>query len=287
MSDQVSATFVQNYHDTLQYLVQQKGSRLRTAVRVEGMTGQTGFFDQIGAVEAVERIARHADSPLVHTPHARRRVAARDFEWGDLIDTQDKLKMLAEPGSSYVQSAAWALGRKMDDLIIQAAFGTAYTGQTGATSIDFPAEQQVAAGAAGLTLAKLLSAKELLDAADADPDEPRFVACSAKQISDLLSTTEVKSADYNTVKALVQGQIDTFLGFKFIRTERLLTNSSSERRVMAWCQPGLLLAVNGDIEARITERPDKAFALYAYAKMSAGAVRMEEDRVVEIPCVES
>jgi hypothetical protein len=259
MSNQVSTAFVQQYHDTLQYLVQQKGSRLRSAVRVEPLTGKYGFYDQIGSVDAVERTARHTDSPLVNTPHARRRVAARDFEWGDLIDTQDKLKMLAEPGSAYIQSAAWALGRKMDDLIIAAAFDTAYTGETGATPTSFPGSNQIAHGSAGLTIAKLITAKEKLDAADCDPDAPRFIACTAKQISDLLATTEVKSADYNEVKALVQGQIDTFLGFKFIRSERVAQDSGSTyRRVIAWCQPGLLLAINGDIETRITERPDKA-----------------------------
>jgi hypothetical protein len=105
MSDQITTAFVQQYKGTLYNLVQQKGARLRDAVTVEAVNGEVGYFDQIGATVAVERASRHSDSPLVNTPHSRRQVTMRDFEWGDLIDNPDKVRLLVDPSSNYLQSA--------------------------------------------------------------------------------------------------------------------------------------------------------------------------------------
>lgn len=286
MSTQITTAFVQQYRSTLYNLVQQKGSRLRNAVTTEMVTGESAYFEQLGATAAQERLTRHGDSPLMNTPHARRKVNMRDFEWGDLVDDQDKIRLLIDPASAYMQNAMWALGRKIDDIIIGAAFADAQTGKTGTTTVSFPAANIIAAAASGMTIAKLLDTKELLDGGETDPEEPRYIALSAKQVSDLLNTTEVKSSDYNTVKALAQGQIDTFMGFKFIRTERL-SASGTTRKCIAWVKSGLLLAMGADMKGNIAPRPDKAFATYVYASVSADSTRMEEAKVIEIDCVET
>lgn len=285
MSIQVTTAFVQQYRTGVEMLVQQKGSRLREAVRVEsGVVGKNAFFDQIGATTAVARTSRHADTPQIDTPHARRRVSLVDYEWADLIDDQDKIRTLNELTSPYQQNAAAAMGRAMDDVIIGAFDGTAFTGETGSTSTVFDTTNfQIASGSSGLTLAKLLTAKEKLDAAENDPDEPRYVVCTAKQFTDLLNTTEIKSADYNTVKALAQGHVDTFLGFKFIRSQRLGL-SGSDRKCFAWRKSAMLLALGKDIKAQISERADKSYATQVYYSMSIGASRMQESSVVLILC---
>lgn len=283
MSFQITTAFVNQFKAGIQMLVQQKGSRLRNAVRLEMLDGEFGFFDQVGAATAQKRISRHADTPFTETPHARRRVAMEDYEYSDLLDKQDKIRTLNDPTNSYVQAGAFALGRSMDDVIIAAAAGAAFTGKTGANSTPLPAGSKVAVNASGLTLAKLLEAKEKLDAAENDPDEERFLACRAKDITTLLNTTEVKSADFNTVKALVEGKIDTFVGFKFIRTQRLITSTDlTSNANLAWRKSGLLLAIGSDISARISERDDKSYSTQVYASLSAGSTRMEEEAVIEI-----
>lgn len=287
MSVQITTAFVQQYSANVQLLSQQKGSRLRGAVREESQTGKNAYYDQIGSTAARKRPSRHADTPRMDTPHARRRVSLVDYDWADLIDNEDKIRMLIDPTSAYAMAAANAMGRAMDDAIIAAALGTAYTGETGATSTTLPAAQKIAHGSAGLNLTKLLQAKEILDGADVDEDIPRFIALSAKQVSDLLNTTEVKSSDYNTVKALAAGQIDSFLGFKFIRTERLNTDATPSRQVICWAQDGILLAVGADVTAKITERADKNYATQVFFSMSIEATRMEEVKLVEIAANES
>ena len=293
MSFQIDTAFVNQFGSNIDMLVQQKGSRLSRAVRYEtGVKGETAFYDQIGATEAVEVADRHGDSPLVSTPHSRRRVTMVDVEWGDLIDDFDRLKTLIDPESAYSMNASWAVGRKIDDIIIRNMFAAAATGKSGSSSVTFPAGNVVAADydgdgtAEGLTVAKLRNARKLLRASEVPEDEPMYIAVTAAQLDNMLGTTEVTSSDFNTVKALVQGDVNSFMGFEFIHTERLETDSNDYRRVPVWSRNGLLLAVAKEPMVRITERSDKRFSTYVYYATSVGSTRMEEDRVIEIKCAE-
>lgn len=286
MSTQITTAFVNQFSSNIQMLSQQMGSLLRNAVDVETVNGEKAFFDQVGSAAAVLRTTRHADTPLVDTPHSRRMVTMSDYEYADLIDDQDKVRLLVDPTSTYARAAAAAMGRAMDDVIISAALGSALTGKDGTTSTPFDSNNQIAVGAAGLTLAKLIEAKEILDSNDVDPSIPRYIAVSPKQITNLLDDPEVTSADYNTVRALVKGELDTYVGFKFITTNRLGLDGSGDRRCFAWAMDGIKLAVGKEPAARIDERADKSYATQVYYCMSVGATRMEEAKVVEIICDE-
>ena len=290
----IANILVKQFNANISLLSQQKGSKLRNAVLLKtGVVGEDTYLDQLKKSAAKVKTVRNADVEYVNSEFDRRKVSMIDIYWADLIDKEDKLKMLADPTSAYVQSATYALGRAIDDEIITRAFGTAYYGKTGTSTVTFGLARDgstatsIAAGGAGLTLAKLLSAKEILDNLDIDEDEPRFIAVTGTQLKNLLNTTEVKSSDYNTVKALVQGQIDTFCGFKFIKISiSLLDKVASDRYVIAWAQTGLGLAIGADISTQIDRLPVKHYSTQVYASMSVGATRMDEDRVVRILCQE-
>ena len=202
MSTQITTAFVNQFSANVQMLSQQMGSLLRNAVDIESVNGEKAFFDQVGSAAAVKRTSRHGDTPLIETPHTRRMVTMSDYEYADLIDDQDRVRLLIDPTSTYGRAAAAAMGRAMDDEIIAAALGTSLTGKDGSTSTVLPAGQKIAHGSAGLTIAKLVSAKELLDAASVDPSIPRHIIVSPKQVSDLLNNTTVTSSDFNTVNTL-------------------------------------------------------------------------------------
>ena len=287
MSNQITTAFVQQYSNNVQMLSQQKGSLLRSAVDVETVVGKNAFFDQVGVASAVKRLTRHADTPRMDTPHARRRVSLVDYEYSDLIDNQDKIRTLIDPTSSYAMAAAYALGRAQDDEIISAISGTAYTGETGSTATTLPSSQKITeSGSAGLTIAKLRSAKEILDLSSVDPSIPRYIAVSPKQITDLLGTTEVTSSDFNSVKALANGEVNTFLGFNFIVSNRL-SITGSKRLALVWAMDGCKMAIGQDLMTRIDERSDKGYATQIYVCQSIGATRMEEAKIATIECVES
>lgn len=286
MSTQITTAFVNQFSANIQMLSQQMGSLLRIAVDVETVNGEKAFFDQVGSAAAVLRTSRHADTPLIDTPHSRRMVTMSDYEYADLIDDSDKVRLLVDPTSTYTRAAAAAMGRAMDDVIITAALGTAQTGKEGSTSTALSAGQKIAHGSAGLTIAKLVSAKELLDSASVDPSIPRFIIVSPKQVSDLLNNTTVTSSDFNTVKALAQGEINSFVGFRFIVSNRLNTDSNSDRQVIAFAQDGLKLAIGKEPAVRIDERADKSYSTQVFYSQAIGATRMEEAKVVEIACNE-
>jgi len=293
MSTEVNKAFVQKFRDTFIHLVQQKGSRLRDYVRLNAdVVGKYDHFDRIGSTSAQKITSRHSDTPLISTPHSRRRVSMDDYNWADLIDKADKVRMLADPASDYMKAGVWAMGRKMDDIIIAAMSGNATTidENDASSNVALPAAQKVAVGsgsAVDMNIDKLMQAKKILDASDVDPDLPRHIVMKSNQFYDLLGDSEIQSSDYNTVKALVAGDIDTFLGFKFHRSERLGVDSSSNTLCLAWIPEGIGLSMGMDVKTEISERADKNHSTQVYAQMCLGAVRIEDEKVVEIACTDS
>ena len=284
MSSQITTAFVEQYSANIQMLSQQMGSLLRDAVRNESITGKDAYFDQIGKVTAQIKVSRHSDTPQIDTPHSRRRCSLADYEFADLIDQQDKVRLLIDPTSSYAKAAAYAMGRAMDDVIIAAALGSANTGVSGGTAVALPAGNIVAAnlGGTGMNIAKLASAKQILDAGDVDPSIKRHIIVSPTEIADLLNNTTVTSSDFNTIKALVQGEIDSFMGFKFHVSNRLVDNGAANTQCIAFAEDGILLGVGKDVTARIDERSDKSYATQVYYCQTIGATRMEEAKVVSV-----
>lgn len=231
-----------------------------------------------------------------------------DYVYADLIDDVDKLRLLMDPTSHYVKAAVMAHGRTMDDILIAAALGNAYSGEDGGTAVPLPAAQYIGAVASsalsGLNVATLRKVKKKLDQKEVDPSIPRYFVCAAEQIDNLLGETSVTSSDFNVIKALVQGEVDTFMGFKFIRSERLANsgaftintstgavtlstgNGDASRQCFAFAGDGLLLSVGMDVKARVSERPDKNHSQQVFAQMSMGATRMEEEKVVGVLCAE-
>jgi len=284
MANTISKAFVQQFQDNLIHLAQQKGSRLRSSVNEQSVTGEKFHFERLGTVAAVAKTTRHTNTPVLDVPHSRRTATMADYHWADLIDNEDKVRMLVTPESHYAKSGANSMARAIDDLIITAATGAATDGD--GTSIALPAGQKIVHGSAGLTLAKLISAKEILDGNDIDPDEERYMVLGSKQVSNLLNTTEVKSADYNSIKALVQGDIDTFMGFKFLRSERLAL-ASTTRTCFAFTKSAMGLGIGSDVKTQIDVRPDKSYAHQVYLSFVAGATRVQDECVVEVQCTEA
>jgi hypothetical protein len=279
MSTQITTAMVEQYRSNVLMLSQQKGSKLRGTVRTEMVTGKNAFFERIGSVDMVDATSRHDDTPQIDTPHSRRRVSLVTSRWADLIDKADTVRTLIDPQSPYAMNAAWSAGRKMDSVIVTALFGTAYAGEAGATTVALPSAQKIAAASAGLTIAKLIAAKEILEAADVDMEN---VTCAINPagLTDLLGTTQITSADYNSVKALVAGQIDTFMGFKFV-----VTNKMTALKAGVYAKNAVALAIGAEPVVRISERADKNYSTQVFVEMDIGATRVEDAGVVEISYV--
>lgn len=306
MSQQITEARVLQFNANVFHLSQQKGSRLQDKVRKESQRGKAQFFDRIGQVEATKRVGRHSSTPQMDTPHSRRMVTIEDYEWADLVDDQDKIRMLFDPTSEYAMAAAWAFGRSKDSVIIDAALANAAGGEDGKTVVAHPNVYKYAAndGTAfsGMNMTTLRAVKRKFDEAEVEGE--RHIAITAKQLENLLGQTQVTSSDYAAVKALVKGEVDTFMGFNFVRLEKLKTvgagvvaspttgevgtgsSTTGFRSCLAWVTDGILLSTGEDFVTKMSERDDKGYAMQVYARMSIGATRMEEPKVIEIMCKE-
>lgn len=313
MSFQITQAFVQQFGTNVGMLLQQMGSRFRGAAMIQSCKGTAAtVVEQFGEVQAVRNLGRHTDTPLIQTPQDRRWVLPADYDWADLIDDQDKLRLLIDPQSPYAQAGAAALGRAMDDEFIAGYFGPNFTGQQGTTATanlnTFNSGSQVvgptvgASANTGLNVAKLRRASRILMESEVDPDrEEMYCAISAKQHEELLGEIQITSRDFNDTEkpVLEEGRIRRFMGFTFIQTERIpgaarfnatlnptLTGFTQGSRwlVPCWTKSGMAIGMWNDINASIDKRPDKRNATQVYVKGTFGATRTEERRCVIIDC---
>jgi len=288
MSFQIETAFTKQFSSNVLHLSQQMKSRLRNAVNVESVVGEEAFFNQIIAGDPIVVNDRFADSPQIDTVHERRQVQPIGQRWGDFVDTLDNVRTLIDPTNPYVQAASMTMGRAIDVVIRDAATGTSKTGKTGGTNTVLPASQKITTSG-DLSIGDLRATKKKFWDADVDLDDASnklYFAVTGSQLESLLEDSEVTSSDFNTVKTLVNGDIDSFMGFTFIRYEGL-TKVGNDRTTFAWAKSGITLGINKDVTIEVTQRSDKSFAWYAFAEMSMGATRMEEVKVVEVTCDES
>lgn len=324
MSFQVDTALIQTYHSNIDIKFQQMGSRLRSAVRNEVQHAEFDYYDRVTPTAASEVLTRHGDTPLNSTPHDRRRVGLRDFDWADLIDRKDKIRMLADPTSPYTTNAVYALGRAQDQVIISAAFGSAQAGKTGTTAVVFPNSSimfadstetgTTTAGYAGgasdsvstlnLTLGKLRIIRKTFDIAEVTTDSQAdlYLAVSPAALWALMRDSvnagsggtagvpnPVISGDYNAVRALINGELQSFLGFRFIKSNLLplQAGTTTIRSCIAFEKQGLVLASGQEINVDVGPRRDKRNAVQIYVSGSFGASRMWEEKVMKVNCDET
>ena len=283
-------------------LAQQVDSRLSGAVSVNSnCTGEVNYRDQIKPIDvsslgtpSQNRIAATAISEIQTQKRANypeKFQAVKHFDEFDEVWLAEQSK----PTSQTFLEFKAGFNRKMDDLIIAAATGTAKTGNNGAVSTDLPTGQVISVDTggtgSGMNLAKILDAKQLMEenevfGQDIDGDEA-YLVLNAKALRGLYDEAKITSSDYaGELQALYNGEIDQFLGFNFIRTERLDVNANV-RTCFAFVKSGIALDIWQNPKFKLSERNDFNDAAQLRGTAAAGATRLEEVKVVEIPCDES
>lgn len=293
MPDNITVAFVQEYRANTELLLQQEGSRLADKVSTGSHTGKAAsVIEQFGSATAQQKTSRHADTPLLDVSQDKRWVFPQDWEWGYLIDNEDRLRAIIELTSPIARTGAAAMNRAKDDIILSAMFGTNYTGENGTTSESFgtvgsgayDVGVNVGGTASGLNVAKLQNGIRLLMTANkGELMEPVYTAISSYEHDLLLKEIQVVNKDYGSSAVLVDGKVKRFMGTDFTITERL-TITSGNRLVPMWLKSGMYLGQWNDITAKITERGDKSYATQVYLCMTLGATRTQLGKLVRINC---
>lgn len=286
MSTEVNKAFVQQFSGNVIHLAQQKSSRLMNLVRNKQVVGKYAHFDRIGATVAQKRTSRHQDSVIVDTPHSRRRVSMNDYEIGDLIDSEDEIRMLIDPASEYAKAMAMALGRSIDDEIIAAAVGNAVSIDSSDSSsnvaVAHTIDEDYTTANSDIIFEKVVEAKRILLGNEVDPEEDFYFILDSIAAHNLLKETEIGSGDYNRLLPLMNGKLENFMGFNFVLSERLSDSSEGFKQCLAIAGSGIGLAVGKEPYVSIDKRPDKGNSKQVLAKMTVGATRIEEEKVVVV-----
>jgi len=284
MTATISTAFINQFSDNLYSLVEQKGSKLRPAMKIEMAKGEKHFFDRLGSFTATEITSRLEDTVMQDPAHSRRMATVARYGATTYLDNIDKLKLLIDPTSDYAMKLARGQGRNLDDVILAAMLGTAATGQTGSGSQAFDANQQIAHGSTGFSVAKFNQALRLMESNEVDVDGIRiYLAAGARAVEDLFGENDIVSFDFQNTKALSDGKLPMFRGVNIIRTQRIPDQTSgSVYRCLLFTEDTMKVAMNQDIEVKVGERMDKNWALQISTYMQYGAVRMEEEQVVDI-----
>lgn len=296
MSANIDTHRVQEFANTVQLLLQQKGSKLKQAVMSGRHIGkQASPVDQIDAIAAQKVTGRFQAIGRVDAEFDRRWVFPVDYDLNQLLDSFDQLRLLNDPRSSYVQNAVFAMGRAMDDEIIAAFFGTAKTGEAAGTSTSYDTGNTVAvdtgaAAATGLNVPKLRAAKKILMANQVDLEsDPIYCVITAEQHDDLLAEVQIISSDFNGADrpVLMDGRVQRFLGINFIHCERIGVDASSYRRCPVFAKSGMYLGTWNELHTDVSQRKDlTGHPWQAYLYATFGATRLDEKKVCEIKCSE-
>lgn len=271
---------------------QQSKSRLSEYVTVEDFDGERKDYPRINPTPAptdISGVARHSATPIRDVDFDKRWVYPKAWELPSHFAQWDEkfLGKIALPNSAVQMEHNKSFYRQFDDEIVRSALGNVMSGKLGTTNNALPVAQKIAAGGTGMTIAKLLAALDILDDADNLDDDgaERVFVWTVKQRSELLNTTEVKSADYNTVKALAEGKIDSFMGFKFKILKRLPL-VGGVRSCLAF-QKGALVATRHMKPTSITIRDDLRNSLQVYSTGLTGGARLLDEGVVQVDCTDA
>ncbi len=295
MSLNVNPTFfAQQFKATLELALQQKGSRLRATVSNESVMGakQAVVVDRLETVNANRVSGQLQTKTFTNAATNRRWVQPISADLSQIVDHFDKLKLLNDPTSKNALAAINAIGRDMDDEIIASFWRAATIGETGASTVAFDTTNQVVAvnfGASantGLTVAKMREARRILLSNEADMDnEQAWIIVTSKQADDLLKEAQIISRDYNDSMVLKDGKLEGYLGFKFLRTERLVVDGSSFRRIPAYVESAMNFSMWEDVMTSVNKRTELRGEPYeVYSMATYGATRTDEKRIVEIKC---
>lgn len=279
MSIQASTNFITSF-DAMVKAAYQAAGTLRNAVRVKtGVNGSSHKFFKLGQGVATERIPQSDITPM-NISHANVTATLKDYSAGEYSDVLDLEKLSYDEKKELATAVANAMGRRMDQLIIDAM-------NTGAnsTSVANTVQEGTGSSACGFNIAKLLAAKALMDAANVPDDGNRYMALSANALKDALLDSKISSNDYTTIMAIQTGKLRDFAGFKFIvigtRKEGGLPLASNNRVNFAWHKDAVGLAIGHDMHTEINYIPEKTSWL-TNGLFSAGAVVIDDEGVYKV-----
>ena len=265
MANTIDTAFIKQFETEVHMAYQRMGSKLRNTVRTANVTGSTVRFQKIGTAEATTK-SRNGNVTPMELTHTNVEATMSDFYAAEYIDKLDELKININERQAVVQSAAAALGRKTDSLLITAM-------DAGANST------QIHDTGSAVEKADLLSVFETFGTANIPEDGQRYIAMHPKGFADLFLITEFASSDFVGDQNLPYAggmTMKEFLGFKIFSTSAVAAGKS-----MCYHTTAVGLGINSDVQTEVNYVAEKVSHL-ATSMMSMGAVVIDDNGIYEL-----
>lgn len=280
MPNTIDVARVQNFSSNITIDYQQKTSKLRPTVgQIKPVTGKLVHFERLSSTAVQKRTARNQPTNLIDATHLRRCAAPEFYDGAWTVDPLDLDRVLIDPKSDYATNASSAMGRALDIEIYRAMRGTARTGEDGSGTQALPSGQKVAVGGAGMTLGKILDTAGIMNLAEV-PMDGRYMIINSLALKHLLNIQQLTSQDYNAVRLLTTGQMNSFMGFEWILYNYAIETATyyavaCHRSALGMCEPKA-------VSTRVDQRADLSYVTQIYISADFGAVRILDEGVVEI-----
>ena len=265
MANTIDTAFIKQFETEVHMAYQRMGSKLRNTIRSTNVSGSTARFQKIGTGSASTKSRNGNVSPM-ELVHTNVEVSMSDYYAAEYIDKLDELKTNINERQAVTQSAAAALGRKTDELIIAAM-------DAGANST------QIHDTGSALAKADLLSLFETMGTADVPEDGQRYLAMSPAGYADLFAINEFASSDFVGPQNLPFAggmTMKEFLGFKIFSTSAVAGGKN-----FAYHTTAVGIGVNSDVQTEVNYVAEKVSHL-ATSMMSMGAVAIDDNGIYEV-----
>ena len=275
MASSITNAFITQFEAEVHMAYQRMGSKLKNLVRtVNGVNGSTVKFQKVAKGSANTK-ARHAEVVAMDLAHSNVSATLTDYYAADYVDKLDELKINIDERQVVAQSAAYALGRKTDEVLISTL--------DAATSI----AANVSSSATGMTLIKAKNMMEVFNGNDVPDDNQRYWAVGPKQWSDLLSVDQFSRVEYVGPSDLPFPNGMTakrWMGFLFFVHSGLST-SGSDRLNLAFHKSAIGLGIGSDVRTEVNYIPEKVSHLIT-SMISLGSVAIDGDAARVQLCTE-
>ena len=306
--------FFNSYTTGYEHVLQERKPQYQGLLREERIEGENEAYDFLGTIELDAKNTRFEDIPIEDVTHNRRWIAPKFYEKGIFVDKLDDIALHTDPTSDYIQALAKGEIRRENITVTNSFFANVNGGKnpaddtfvftespyvtstrltTGGRVIVHDAQNDFTAGgvSAGLTIDKLVLARQALQELENDPDDMFYIAVSPKQMTDLLREAETQSIDTNIIRSLVNGTVHEYMGFRFVITNRIVVGSSNDVdsdtnvfKVPVWTKEGMLFAKHQSPIFNVDWLPRKQIWQVS-ARVGMAAIRMDEDKVLQIECI--
>ncbi|KKK95310.1 hypothetical protein LCGC14_2674110 [marine sediment metagenome] len=304
--------FYNAYTAGYEHVLQERKPQYQGLVREERIEGENESYDFLGTIELTEKQSRFEDIPIEDVTHNRRWIAPKWFRKGIFVDKEDDIALHTDPTSDYIQALAKGVIRRenititdsffnnvdggknpgTDTYVLEDALYITATSAAGRTLAHDVLSNFLSGGTStGLTIEKLILARQALEELYNDPDDMFFIALAPKQMSDLLREAETQSIDTAIIRSLVAGVVNEYMGFRFIKTNRIVIGSSNDVdgdtnvfELPTWTKEGMLFARHESPIFNVDWLPRPQIWQIS-ARVGMAAIRMDEDKIIKIECV--